>query len=96
MALHCTMTYYGDEGEGLDLPKTWYHYLVVASPGTKPGTGVASILTLSEARAEAMTRGPSHTILANAGGPERALEMAEEFLNHHHQGLKKIISRRQD
>jgi len=90
------MTYYGEEAVGPNLPKTWYHYLVVASPGTRPGSGVASILTLSEARAEGMTRGPSHTILANEGGPERALEMAEEFLNHHHPGLKKIISRRHE
>jgi hypothetical protein len=90
------MTYYGEEEDGPSLPKTWYHYLVVASPGTKPDSGVASIMTLSEARAEAMTRGPSHTILANEGGPARALEMAEEFLTHHHPGLKKIISRRHD
>jgi len=87
------MTYYGEEGTGPDLPRTWYHYLVVAGPGPRPDTGVASILTLSEARAEAMTRGPSHTIFANEGGPERALEMAERFLDHHHPGLKKINSR---
>jgi hypothetical protein len=87
------MTYYGEEGDGLDLPRKWYHYLVVGSPGTKPGSGVASILTLSEARAEGMSGGPSHTILTQDGGPEKAIEMAEEYLNHHHPGLKKIISK---
>ena len=96
MSLHCTMTYYGDEGDGPGLPKKWYHYLVVASPGTRADSGVASILTLSEARAECLTSGPSHTILADEGGPETALKMAEDFLSSHHRGLKKIISRRQD
>jgi hypothetical protein len=89
------MTYYGEEGEGLDLPRKWYHYLVVASPGTKPGSGVASILTLSEARAEGMSGGPSHTIFAQEGGPDAALGFAEEFLTRHHPGLKKIVSRPQ-
>ena len=93
MALHCTMTYYGEEVEGHDLPRKWYHYLVVASAGTKPGSGVASILTLSDARADGMNRGPSHTVFAPDGGPETALKMAEEFLSQHHPGLKKIISR---
>jgi hypothetical protein len=96
VSLHCTMTFYGDERDGPDLPKTWYHYLVVASPGARAGSGVASILTLSEARADGMTHGPSHTIISSEGGPEAALDMAEQFLTRHHPGLNKIISRRQD
>ena len=96
MALHCTMTYYGEEGEGHDLPRHWHHYLVIASPGTKPGSGVASILTLSATGAEeGMTGGPSHTILTQEGGPAQALEMAEHYLTHRHAGLKKIISKSQ-
>jgi hypothetical protein len=95
MALHCTMTYYGEEGDGLDLPRQWHHYLVIASPGTKPGSGIASILMLSETGAKGMSRGPSHTILTQEGGPNKALEMAEEYLSRHHSGLKKIISNSQ-
>ena len=69
MALHRTMTYYGEEENDDDLPTTWYHYLVIASPGPKAGSGVASIITLSQARAQAIAQGPSHTIFAKEGGP---------------------------
>jgi hypothetical protein len=94
MALHRTMTYYGEEPNHDDLPATWYHYLVIASPGPKAGSGMASIITLSRARAQAIEHGPSHTIFVKEGGPETALVKAEEFLDHHHPGLKKIISER--
>jgi hypothetical protein len=86
------MTYYGEEDENQDLPETWYHYLVISSPGVKAGSGVASILTLSEAKAEAVSSRPSHIIVASEGGPEAALTQAEAFLDHHHPGLKIIIS----
>jgi hypothetical protein len=95
MALHRTMTYYGREDNVVnDLPETWYHYLVIASPGPKAGSGVASIITLSQAKAQALEHGPSHTIFAKEGGPEAALVQAEQFLTAHHPGLKKIISER--
>jgi hypothetical protein len=95
MALHCTMTYYGEEGDGLDLPRQWHHYLVIASPGTKPDSGVASILMLSATGAEGTSGAPSHTILTQEGGPNKALEMAEEYLSRRHSGLKRIISKSQ-
>ena len=94
MALHRTMTYYGEEENDDDLPTMWYHYLVIASPGAKAGSGVASIITLSQARAQALAHGPSHTIFVKEGGPETALAKVEEFLDHHHPGLKKIVSDR--
>jgi hypothetical protein len=94
MALHRVMTYYGHEVNVEDLPATWYHYLVIASPGPKPGSGVASIITLSEARPKAIAHGASHTIVANEGGPEAALAKVEKFLDEHHPGLHKIISDR--
>ena len=94
MALHRTMTYHGEEHNDGDLPAVWYHYLVIASPGHKAGSGVASIITLSQARAQAISYGPSHIIFTKEGGPETALAKAEEFLDHHHAGLRKIISDR--
>jgi hypothetical protein len=86
------MTYYGAEENARELPATWYHYLVIASPGTTPGSGVASIITLSQAKAEALSGGPSHILVAAEGGPDAALTKAEEFLDRHHPGLKKIKS----
>jgi hypothetical protein len=87
------MTYYGEQANERDLPVSWYHYLVIASPGAGAGSGVASIITLSKARAQAIASRPSHMIVASQGGPEAALAKAEEFLDGQHPGLKKIISR---
>jgi hypothetical protein len=94
MALHRTMTYHGHEPGDGDLPSVWYHYLVIASPGPSAGSGVASIITLSQAKAESIAPGPSHTIFAQEGGPATALAKAEEFLDRHHPGLRKIVSDR--
>jgi hypothetical protein len=94
MALHRTITYHGHEMNGGELPATWYHYLVIASPGPQPGSGVASIITLSQARVPAITHGPSHTIFTREGGPQAALVKVEEFLDEHHPGLRKITSDR--
>jgi hypothetical protein len=92
MALHQTITYYGKDEHNGDLPTKWFHYLVIASPGSKAGSGVASIITLSQAAAQSIAPGPSDTIFAHDGGPQTALIQAEEFLDGHHPGLKKIIS----
>ena len=91
MALRCTMTFYGEDGESVDHRKQWYHYLVVALPGSVPGSAVASITTLSDARTESSNAGSQHTIQAS-GGAESALKMAEEYLANHHRGLNKIVS----
>jgi hypothetical protein len=96
MPLRCTMTFYGEDGESLDHRKQWYHYLVVANPGVVPGSAVASIITLSDARTESSTAGSERTILSSEGGAESALKLAEEYLGSHHPGLTKIISRRRD
>src|SRR5271157_3570647 len=92
MAFYCTMTYHGNDDDSHGMPKPWFHYLVLASPSAKPGSGTASIVPLSESRAKGIAQGPSHTIIAKEGGPEAALKMAEEFLDKEHPGLKKIIS----
>jgi hypothetical protein len=93
MSLRCTMTFYGEDGESVDHRKQWYHYLVVANPGSEPGSAVASIVTLSDARTESSNAGSKHIIRASEGGLEASLKMAEEYLTQHHAGLKRIMSR---
>jgi hypothetical protein len=93
MALRCTMTFYGEDGESVDHHKQWYHYLVVASPGPAPGSAVASIITLSDTRAESSQVGSEHMISTSEGGLEASLSMADDYLSRHHPGLKKIISK---
>jgi hypothetical protein len=87
------MTFYGEDGEAADHQKKWYHYLVVANPGTLPGSAVASIVTVCDTKDEPGSRGSSETILAEDGGPENAIHMAEAYLCRHHPGLKKIIGK---
>lgn len=92
MFLQCTMTYHGTQEKDNGMPEPWFHYLVVASPGPKAGSGTASIVSLSEARAKGIAQGPSHTIIAKEGGAEAALQLAEAFLDKEHLGLKKIVT----
>jgi hypothetical protein len=86
------MTFYGEDGESVDHQKQWYHYLVVANPGDVPGSAVASITTLSDARTDSSNAGARHTIRTFEGGLEASLKMAEEYLTRHHPGLKRIMS----
>ncbi len=92
MAVHRTLSYFGQEEDAHGMPNPWYHYLVVASPGPKAGSGVASIISLSAARRSGMAQSPSHTIVAKEGGPEAAFSKAEEYLDGRHPELKKIVS----
>lgn len=91
MALHCTMTYHGPIPDNGD-PQPWFHYLVVAKPGPKAGTGSATIMSLSNARKEREAQGKSRVVSATSGGPEGALAEAERFLDAKHPGLSKIVS----
>jgi len=92
--LHQTMSYFGNDEDEHGIPKPWYHYLVVASPGPRAGSGVASIIELSEAKASGVAQDPSTTIAAREGGPEAALSKAEEYLDSRHPGLKKVVNER--
>jgi hypothetical protein len=74
------------------MPDPWFQYLVVASPWIKAGSGSASILSLTAARAKGIAQGPAHTVIAKEGGEEAALTVAEDFLDKEHPGLKKLVS----
>lgn len=92
MALHCTMTYHGTTLDEYGMPDPWFHYLVVASPGPKVGSGVAAIISLTAARAKRIAQGESLMVLAESGGPQGALKKAESLLDEEHPGLKKLVS----
>jgi hypothetical protein len=93
MALRCTLTFYGEDGESVEHHKKWYHYLVVANPGASPGSAVANIITLSDARVESNNGGLQHTISTSEGGMEASLKLAEDYLTQHHPGLKRITGK---
>jgi hypothetical protein len=91
VALHQTMTYHGSDKDQNGRPKPFFHYLVVAKPGPESGSGVATIISLSEARATGMAQSPSHAVQVQQGGPKTALVKAEEYLDGLHLGLKKNV-----
>lgn len=91
MAITTTMTFFGDDMDSNGMPKSWFHYLIIASPGPAKGWGVASIVSLSEARATGVAQGPSKTVWAKEGGDQAALKLAMESLRKEHPGLKEAI-----
>ena len=90
-ALHETLNYRGDAEDASGMPSPWYQYLVVSSPGHDPGSGVATIIALSESRANGLTRASSK-VLVGSGGVESALRRAEAYLDGLHPGLSKLAS----
>ncbi len=91
-SIHRTVTYLGEETDSHGMPSPWYHYLLTSRPGPNSGSGVASILPLSESRATGVAQGSSRRIAVDEGGPEAALSQAEQFLDDQHAPLKKIAS----
>lgn len=91
IALHQTLTYYGKEESLQGKPRLLDHYLVVAKPGPEPGSGAATITSLSERRAGGAAQEPFHTVIAQSGGPEAALAKAEKYLDARHPGSKKTV-----
>jgi hypothetical protein len=94
IATHQTVTYNESEKDEYGQPKVWYHYLIVAKPGPQPGSGVASIIPLSKARADGIAEGPSDVASVSRGGPDAALAKAVEYLDGHHPGLEKVVGER--
>jgi hypothetical protein len=80
------------EPHGLTFPE--HYYLIVAKPGPRVGSGMASIFSLSR---QDPTNGMSpslSTLIAPTGGAVAALAKAEEYLDAQHVGLKKVIVNR--
>jgi hypothetical protein len=88
-AIPCTLIYHGNSFDEQGMPTPWFHYLVIASPGPGPDTGIGSVVPLTSSGAEQVA---PHKVFAPSGGPLAAISMAEEALDRRHQGLRKIIS----
>lgn len=93
-AVHQTVTYQGEQKDARGLPRRLFHYLIVARPGQAAGTGTASVISLSEARATGVAQSPSRAFQVEAGGPAAALTEAEAFLDEQHRGLTKTVGPR--
>ena len=92
MPLQRTMTFYGDERDAHGMPTPYEHYLVIASEWIESGSGIASIMSLTESRKSAIAQGATHTEIDRTGGPEGAMKKAEDFLTATHSSLKKLVS----
>jgi hypothetical protein len=93
-AVHQTITFHGDQADAQGRPSPLFHYLIVAKPGPGRDSGMASVISLSEARATGTAQGPSQTIRIDSGGPIAALDAAEAALSERHRGMHKIVGPR--
>ncbi len=78
--------YVGAERDDHGMPIPHYSYLILGSDWRLPGSGIASVVSLSGA--EETDPGKVHH-LALYGGPRRAIDLAEQYLDRRHSGLTK-------
>lgn len=73
-------------------PHQWFHYVTVARPDGDSGAASATILSLAEAVAYGVPKGPVKIVTVSEGGTEAALEEAKKFLDDQHAGLIKHVA----
>jgi hypothetical protein len=93
-AVYQTATYRGDQTDARGMPSPFFHYLIVAKPGSKPDSADALVISLSEARSTGIARGPQQRFHIDEGGPTAALKKAEDFLDLKHRDLSKAAAPR--
>jgi hypothetical protein len=86
------IVYYGTDHGPYGMPKQYFSYLVLAEPGPAAGSGVARILSLTDAKDTALAQMHTDLLVAKAGGPAAALDDAERLLTEKHCNLKKLVS----
>jgi hypothetical protein len=74
------------------MPTPYEHYLVIATGWIESGSGIASIMSLTDSRKSGIAQGATHNEIDRTGGPEGAMKKAEDFLTEKHRGLKKLVS----
>lgn len=89
MTFNQTLTYLGSDRDHHGAPHQWFHYLAVAHPVGTEGAATVKILSLAEAIAQGVPRGPVKIISVSEGGTEAALKEAHDFLDQEHAGLSK-------
>jgi hypothetical protein len=70
-----TITFFGGAVDAFGMPEQFHNYLVVASPWQVKGSGVASVVALSDAPAP----NPG-TVIAPKGGAAAAMELMRSHL----------------
>jgi hypothetical protein len=89
MTFNQTLTYLGSDRDHHGAPHQWFHYLAVAHPVGTDGAATVKIMSLAEAIAQGVPKGPVKVISVSQGGPEAALKEAESYLDLEHAGLHK-------
>jgi len=74
-----TITFFGGKADAFGMPKQFHNYLVVASPWQVKGSGIASVVALSDAP----TPTPA-TVISPKGGATAAMNL----MRFHLRGLK--------
>jgi hypothetical protein len=83
--LDCLVSYFSEDTSAEGLPRRYLSYLVIASPGPSPGSGVASISPLVAYDENPVCKTCERTFGVKAGGPAAAMEEALVYLNAYHE-----------
>jgi len=79
--IRCTLHFFGDSRDEYGLPQPFVGYLVVGSPRKLEGSGISSVVPLTE---DTETPNPPH-FMCEDGGPEKAIESALDALRKLHE-----------
>jgi hypothetical protein len=92
--LDCVVNYFGGTEDGDGLPRRFFSYHVVGSPGRTAEEGIAAIITLAVSDENERCTSCQSYHLVKTGGPEAAVAKAVRYLDAYHEGdrLRKVQS----
>ena len=92
--LDCFVIYLSDDTNDEGMPRRCLSYHVVAGPGPKPGSGVASITPLAAYYEIEICAACERVFAVKSGGPAAAIEEALVYMNGYHEAdnLQKVQS----
>jgi hypothetical protein len=84
--LDCLVSYFSEDTNADGIPRRYLSYHVVAGPGPKPESGVASITPLAAHDENPICETCERVLAVKAGGPAAAMEEALVYMDAYHEG----------
>jgi hypothetical protein len=84
--LDCLVSFFSEDTNTEGMPRRYLAYHVVASPGPKPESGIASITPLAAYDENEICDTCERVFAVKAGGPPAALQEALLYMDAYHEG----------